>query len=83
LDWNRKRSCIVTPGKMAYEAIYVKQDGLSSDIIFSITEQDGRYFIGTSKGLDVLLLDKSLNIKSVSNYNQRDGIFGLEFNRSA
>ncbi len=61
-----------------------RQDGLSSDNIYSIaTDNNGNIWAGTGRGIDLVKLDGSGQISGIQNFGVYDGFSGIENNGTA
>lgn len=70
---------IISADMKSVQSIH-KQDGLSSEVVYTmIAQDDNTYWIGTFNGLDLFREDK----KSFSNFFEEDGLSSNEFNQNS
>ncbi len=58
--------------------VYSGNEGLVSGNIYSLTIAENKLFVATERGLDILVLDKNLNVISSKHYGKSDGFLGVE-----
>ena len=67
--------------KTRKKSYFTVKNGLCSNLIYNtIFDQQGRLWIGTERGIDLLTIDKSLKISTVRHFNEADGFTARETN---
>lgn len=60
---------------------YTVKNGLCSNLIYNtIFDKQGRLWVGTERGIDLITIDKSLKISNIRHYNETDGFTARETN---
>ena len=60
---------------------YTVKNGLCSNLIYNtIFDRQGRLWVGTERGIDLVTIDKDLKITNIRHYNETDGFTARETN---
>ncbi|WP_428658240.1 sensor histidine kinase [Runella sp.] len=60
---------------------FTVKNGLCSNLIYNtVFDKQGRLWIGTERGIDLLTIDKDLKISNIRHYNETDGFTARETN---
>ncbi|QSE96031.1 ligand-binding sensor domain-containing protein [Fulvivirga lutea] len=57
---------------------FTTSDGLSSDLIYSIIEQDGDLLIGNERGVDRIVLNEDGDVEKIKRYGRIEGFSNLQ-----
>jgi len=75
---------VVDPAKGILKKLFTTKDGLPSNLIYFVAEdQEGHIWIGSEQGINRILLNESLDLVENLHYGFENGLTGVETNQNA